>query len=111
MILTTAKEFYDFFDSIPEERWTMGVLERLNKNVHCHCALGHLGLRKYSSFSGDLGESILNLGRIFYKGSKSTNPEDYMLAIYLINDKNRDISKNYSRDAKQNILEELKKHL
>lgn len=38
--MKTAKEFYDFFSAIPEEKWTIGTF--LSEDGRC-CAMGHLG--------------------------------------------------------------------
>ena len=42
-VMQTAKEFYDFFKSIPEEKWTMKIFH--NKQKTKFCAYGHLGVR------------------------------------------------------------------
>lgn len=45
--MKTAREFYDFYAAIPEEKWCTGAYENLKGQC---CALGHLDIHfKYSN--------------------------------------------------------------
>lgn len=85
--MKTVKEFYDFFEAIPEEKWTKLHYSLSEK---C-CALGHLGCRVVVPFTIDQ----MNLQNIFYR---------YFRPIIIISDVN---DHGPHASPKQNILEAL----
>lgn len=41
--LETAADFREFFEAIPDEKWTV---RRFDDGNGCHCAFGHLGVNQ-----------------------------------------------------------------
>lgn len=100
--METAKEFRDYFASIPDEKWCRGSLRRETDPTIC-CALGHIG---FSSFiNGDNFDSVdsTRLIDLFHKYDMSVAEEnDKMQFIF-------DENINRYRTPKENILAALDK--
>ena len=59
--LKTKKDFYKFFQAIPNEKWARGALCSHGR----HCALGHLGVRVKTQDDFEdtpTGKALLRLG-------------------------------------------------
>lgn len=83
--MTTAQEFYDFFNSKPEESW--GVRCYNDGRGHC-CALGHLGCAegKYSTedsinFERLSGAPVPSVNDGFYIPYNQPTPKQRILAL------------------------------
>ncbi len=92
--MKTAKQFYDFYKAIPENKWTRGRY----KEGNTFCALGHLGFRGISNIFNN--KNAVNLACVLGK------PVGYIADV---NDGSR--CKNLGKTPRQRILAVLKTKL
>lgn len=81
-VLTTAKDFYDFFDSIPFYKWTTGTFQnRLGQR----CAVGHIrakfGSSHWNPTQDNLEKIVRKLTGTADPGTKFYNSGDPAMAI------------------------------
>lgn len=105
--LKTKEQFLEFFQNIPDEKWTSVVLEADNGK---HCALGHLGIicngedSDYIAKDAIVEKNVKGLAQIF---GNLNSPPPLDLAcriIYRIND-----ARVGDQSPKDNIISALGK--